>query len=123
MSKIYFEKFIGKGEAISPLDQSVNKWLTVELSERNGMLRSRVKVNFWEKEVSSIEEIEKMVPGANFTDGSIKTVAIENGFDINGTLVYSATVFVPASTTLAAVLTKKFGVQEPAALAEDAVIN
>ena len=108
MSKITFVKLINEGIAQGELNGVVTntKWFTVELAKMNGVMKTSVKVNFWEKEISE-DLLRGLKPGDFWGNGSIHTVYVQKGYEINGRVVNSVTVFVKEDTDLAAVLLKR----------------
>ena len=108
MSKVSFVKLINEGIAQGELNGVVTntKWFTLELAVIVGMTKKSVKVNVWEKDV--VEDfIRAAKTGDFYGNGAIKTVYVQKGYEINGRVVNSVTVYVDDSTTLEEVLSKR----------------
>ena len=119
MAKITFLRLLKEGIANGELNgvATQTKWFNVELAVMNGAMMTTAKVNFWEKEVSE-RILRTLKEGDLFGEGDIEVPFIPQGYEINGVVQYTKTVFIPKGKTLLGVLAKQ-GITLKAAVGEE----
>lgn len=108
MAKITFVKLVNEGVATGSLNgvPTESKYFTVELAKMNGVMKTSTKVNFWEKDIDE-KALKALKPGGLFGEGDIITEFIPQGYEINGKVVNTLTLFVPQGQSVLAVLAKR----------------
>jgi hypothetical protein len=108
MAKITFVRLVNEGIATGELNgvATETKWFTVELAKMNGVMKTSTKVNFWEKDIDE-KALKALKPGSLFGDGDIVTEFIPQGYEVNGKVVNTLTLFIPQGQSVLAVLAKR----------------
>lgn len=108
MAKITFVQLVNEGIAKGELNglTTETKYFTVELAKMNGVMKTSTKVNFWEKDIDE-KALKALKPGGLFGEGDIVTEFIPGGYEINGKVVNTMTLFVPQGQSVLSVLAKK----------------